>query len=170
VDSERAGLHEVAVVETLAGRHARTLKHGDTFSLLDASGDIRAGSADGLYHLDTRHLSRFDLTIDGVLPILLSSTIRDDNAALTCDLTNPELPGPDGRIHSDTIHIRRTQFLWEATLHERLRIRNFGASGQRCASSFASPPILRTSSRSAERPGRAAARRGPRDRGSGRHP
>jgi glycogen debranching enzyme len=125
-DTEPAGLHEVAVVETLAGRQARTLKHGDTFSLLDASGDIRAGSADGLYHLDTRHLSQFDLVIDGVRPILLSSTLRDDNAALTCDLTNPELPGPEGGIHSDTIHIRRTQFLWEATLHERLRIRNFG--------------------------------------------
>jgi glycogen debranching enzyme len=118
--------HEVAVVETLAGRHARTLKHGDTFSLFDASGDICPGSADGLYHLDTRHLSRFDLTINGIRPILLSSTMRDDNAALTCDLTNPELPGPKGGIHSDTLHIRRTQFLWEATLHERLRIRNFG--------------------------------------------
>jgi glycogen debranching enzyme len=126
-EREPAGRHEVAVVETLAGRHARTLKHGDTFSLFDASGDIRPGSADGLYHLDTRHLSRFDLTIDGVRPILLSSTLRDDNAALTCDLTNPELPGPEGGIHSDTIHIRRTQFLWEATLHERLRIRNFGS-------------------------------------------
>jgi glycogen debranching enzyme len=125
--SESDGQHEVAVVETLAGRHARTLKHGDTFSLFDASGDIRPGSADGLYHLDTRHLSRFDLTINGIRPILLSSTIRDDNAALTCDLTNPELPGPDGGIHSDTLHIRRTQFLWQATLHERLRIRNFGS-------------------------------------------
>jgi glycogen debranching enzyme len=126
-DSGSAGQHEVAVVETLAGRHARTLKHGDTFSLFDASGDIRAGSADGLYHLDTRHLSRFDLTINGVRPILLSSTLRDDNAALTCDLTNPELAGPEGSIHSDTLHIRRTQFLWEAALHERLRVRNFGS-------------------------------------------
>jgi glycogen debranching enzyme len=125
--SEPYGQHEVAVVETLAGRHARTLKHGDTFSLFDASGDIRPGSADGLYHLDTRHLSRFDLTINGVRPILLSSTIRDDNAALTCDLTNPDLPGPEGGIHGDTLHIRRTQFLWEAALHERLRIRNFGS-------------------------------------------
>jgi hypothetical protein len=163
------GPHEVAVVETLAGRHARTLKHGDTFSLFDASGDIRPGSADGLYHLDTRHLSRFDLTINGVRPILLSSTLRDDNAALTCDLTNPELPGPEGGIHSDTLHIRRTQFLWEATLHERLRIRNFGSRSAGCASRSGSRPTSPTSSRSAAVPGRSGEDPADPDRGCGRH-
>lgn len=126
--SATAGQHEVAVVETLAGRHARTLKHGDTFSLVDGAGDIRPGSADGLYHLDTRHLSRFELRLNGVKPILLSSTLRDDNAALTCDLTNPELAGREGSgIHSDSLHVRRVQFLWESTLHERIRVRNFGS-------------------------------------------
>lgn len=125
--SHHEDAHEVAVVESLAGRHARTLKHDDSFTLVDATGDIRPGSADGFYHQDTRHLSRFELRINGHRPILLSSTLRDDNTALNCDLTNPELDGVNGgRLHSDTIHIRRTQFLWEAILYERLRIRNFG--------------------------------------------
>lgn len=119
--------HGIAVIESLAGRQARTLKHGDSFLLADAAGTIRPGSADGFYHLDTRHLSRLDLRLNGYRPILLSSTMRDDNAALICDLTNPELAGREATpLHSDNLHIRRTQFLWEATLYERMRIRNFG--------------------------------------------
>lgn len=119
--------HEVAVVETLAGRHARTLKHADCSTLVDTNGDIRPGSADGLYFQDTRHLSQFELKLNGHRPILLSSTLRDDNTALNCDLTNPEMTDTDGKpIQSDTIHVRRTQFLWDLSLYERLRIRNFG--------------------------------------------
>lgn len=125
---ETAERHEIAVIESLAGRQARTLKHGDSFLLADAAGTIRPGSADGLYHLDTRHLSRLDLRINGYRPILLSSTMRDDNAALTCDLTDPEFAGREATaLHSDSLHIRRTQFLWEGTLHERLRVLNFGS-------------------------------------------
>jgi glycogen debranching enzyme len=132
--ADATGKHEVAIVESLAGRHARTLKHGDTFSLVDGAGDIRPGSADGLYHLDTRHLSRLDLRLNGTRPILLSSTLRDDNAALICDLTNPDLRGQDGSgIHSDSLHLRRVQFLWEGTLHERIRLRNFGSRPVRIA-------------------------------------
>lgn len=119
--------HGVVVSESLTERQARTLKHGDTFAVLDIGGDLREFSVDGLYHLDTRHLSRLDLTIGGMRPILLSSTIRDDNAALICDLTNPDLEAPDGQVvPADTLHIRRVQFLWQGALHERLRVRNFG--------------------------------------------
>ncbi|HET7409733.1 MAG TPA: amylo-alpha-1,6-glucosidase [Paracoccaceae bacterium] len=122
------GQHEVSISESLSERRARTLKHGDSFAVLDASGDIRASSVDGLYHCDTRHLSRCELTLGGVRPMLLSSTLRDDNAALICDLSNPDVLIADGdeRVPSDWLHIRRFQFLWEGTLYERLRVRNFG--------------------------------------------
>ncbi len=119
--------YEVSVAESLGERRARSLKHGDTFAVLDPTGDIRSGSADGLYHLDTRHLSHLDLFICGSRPILLSSTLRDDNAGLTCDLTNPDVSATDGGvIKRDTIHIRRTRFLWNATAYERIHLRNFG--------------------------------------------
>src|SRR3546814_6965123 len=55
------------------------------------------GSPEGLYHRDTRHLSHLYLTINDTRPILLSSGLRDDNAMLTCDLTNPDFAGGDGR-------------------------------------------------------------------------
>jgi len=118
----------IAASASLEERRPRTLKHGDTFAVFDHNGDALAGrgSPEGLYHRDTRHLSHFCLTIEGVRPLLLSSTLRDDNAALTCDLTNPDLTsaGQPG-IEHDLIHIRRSRFLWQGAAFERLAIRNF---------------------------------------------
>jgi glycogen debranching enzyme len=115
-----ASLHE---------RRPRTLKHGDTFAVFDHNGDAIAGpgSPEGLYHRDTRHLSHLYLTLSGMRPILLSSTLRDDNVTLTCDLTNPDLCEENGRsvLDHDLIHIRRSRFLWNAACYERLSVRNF---------------------------------------------
>jgi N-terminal domain of (some) glycogen debranching enzymes len=62
------------------------LKHGDSFGVFDNYGDAVSGpgSAEGLYHRDMRDLSNFAVTIEGARPMLLSSTLRDDNATLTC--------------------------------------------------------------------------------------
>src|SRR5271165_800483 len=107
-----------------------TLKHGDSFCVFDNNGDALSGpgSAQGLYYRDTRHLSHFSLVIDGARPLLLSSTLRDDNATLTCDLTNPDLfdAARRLRIEHDLIHLRRSRFLWNARCFERLSVHNFG--------------------------------------------
>lgn len=107
----------------------RTLKHDDTFAVFDAHGDAVPGHASnhGLFHRDTRHLSLFFLTIDGARPLLLSSTVRDDNATLACDLTNPDLPGRGGAgaLLHDLIHIRRARFLFRSACRECLSVRNF---------------------------------------------
>ena len=42
------------------------------------------------------------MTLDGARPMLLSSTLRDDNATLTCDLTNPDLLDADGAVCTRT--------------------------------------------------------------------
>ena len=59
---------------------------------------VGPGSPEGLYHRDTRYLSHLDLRLGGKRPMLLSSTVRDDNARLTCDLTNPDFRGEDGNV------------------------------------------------------------------------
>src|SRR5438105_4225906 len=120
--------YQISALASLQERRPRTLKHGDIFAVLDPNGDILsgAGSSDGLYYRETRHLSHLDLLINRARPILLSSALRDDNAALTCDLANPDLR--DGErlvLEHDLVHIRRTKFLWNATCFERLLIRNF---------------------------------------------
>ena len=75
---------------SLQERRTHTLKSGDLFGVFDACGNV-LGSTDGLYFRDTRHLSDMELRIGGQPPMLLSSTLRDDNGALICDLANPDL-------------------------------------------------------------------------------
>jgi len=112
---------------SLQARRLRTLKHDDTFAVLDASGDILLGrtSVEGLYHQDTRHLSHFAIGINGIRPLLLNSMMRDDNSALTCDYSNPEVR-ENGQVllEQDIIHLRRTQFIWQGVLYERVAVRN----------------------------------------------
>ncbi|CAH1670624.1 MULTISPECIES: amylo-alpha-1,6-glucosidase [unclassified Chelatococcus] len=119
----------IPAAASLQERRPRTLKHGDTFAVFDHNGDALAGpgSPEGVYHRDTRHLSHFFLTMGGVRPMLLSSTLRDDNASLTCDLTNPDLYDDTGRLvlGHDLIHVRRSRFLWNGACFERLSVRNF---------------------------------------------
>lgn len=114
---------------SLQEKRLYTLKHGDTFAVFDHSGDAISspGSTDGIFHNDTRYLSHFYFTIDGKRPILLSSTLGDDNAILTCDVTNPDLceQADHPVLPHDLIHVRRSRFLWEGTCFERLAIRNF---------------------------------------------
>ncbi|WP_372800697.1 amylo-alpha-1,6-glucosidase [Paracoccus seriniphilus] len=119
----------IPAAASLQERRPRTLKHGDTFAVFDHNGDVLSGpgSPEGLFHRDTRYLSQYYLTICGERPMLLSSTLRDDNATLTCDLTNPDLHDEMGRclIAHDSIHMRRTRFLWQGCCYERLALRNF---------------------------------------------
>jgi len=105
------------------------LKYGDAFGVFDKNGDISVGdaSAQGLYYEDTRHLSALSVTLYGARPILLSSSLRDDNATMTCDLSNPDLYDGEGhlRLDHDRIHVRRSRFLWDAACFERLSICSF---------------------------------------------
>jgi len=105
------------------------LKHGDGFAVFDSKGDVRPapGGALGVYYRDTRHLSHFALLIERKPPLLLSSSLRDDNATLTCDLTNPDLFDREGRVDlaHDLIHLRRSRFLWKSSCFERIYVRNF---------------------------------------------
>lgn len=114
---------------SLQERRPRTLKHDDTFAVFDHIGDALSGpgSPEGIYHRDTRYLSHLSLTLDGLRPILLSSTLRDDNGTLTCDLTNPDVFDAGGRmvLGHDLIHVRRSRFLWQGSCYERIMVRNF---------------------------------------------
>jgi glycogen debranching enzyme len=112
-----------------AARPRRSLKHDDTFIVLDSHGDIgaSAGGPDGLFNADTRYLARLELVLDEVQPLLLGSNLRDDNSALTVDLTNPDVVR-GGRIvlQKDMLHIVRTIFLWRGTAYQRIGVQNHG--------------------------------------------
>ena len=127
--------YSVPATASLQEQRTSTLKHNDTFAVFDPNGDILAHPAipQGLFHNDTRYLSELSLTLNGMRPLLLSSTIRDDNTMLTCDLTNPDLYDHQGQmlVPHDLIHLRRSRFLWQSSCLERLTVRNFDERPQR---------------------------------------
>src|SRR5579863_4272476 len=110
-----------------AARPRRSLKHDDTFIVLDDRGDIgaSAGGPDGLFNADTRYLARLELVLDDMQPLLLGSNLRDDNSALTVDLTNPDVHR-HGRIvlQKDMLHIVRSIFLWRGAAYQRIGVQN----------------------------------------------
>jgi glycogen debranching enzyme len=107
----------------------RVLKHSNLFAVFDEVGDIMSWGtgAHGLYLDDMRHLSKLELRMWGQKPILLSSTVKEDNALLTVDLTNPELSEPDTKVPSDTIHVHRSKFVTADACYEKIRLHNYGA-------------------------------------------
>jgi len=119
----------VSARASLQDARTGTLKHGDTFCVFDHNGDVNAHptEAEGLFHRDTRHLSRLMLTLNGARLLLLSSGLRDDNAALTCDLANADIFDTSGEklLEQDMIHVRRSRFLWKGACYERVMVRNF---------------------------------------------
>src|SRR5262245_5320044 len=118
------------ILATVSKAMERTavLKNGDTFAVFDYSGDIAAYGAgqQGLYQEGTRYLSRFRLRLNGHTPLLLSSRVKDDNDLFGADLTNPDIPlDEDHVLAHDLVHLFRARFLWESTLHERIRLWNY---------------------------------------------
>jgi glycogen debranching enzyme len=112
-----------------ADDRTRVLKNEETFVVFDHRGDIHdAGLGEqGLYHEGTRFLSRCQLLLDGRRPLLLSSTVRQNNASLEVDLTNPDRY-EDGelKLPKDTLHILRSWFLWQGVCYTRLQVLNYG--------------------------------------------
>ncbi len=107
----------------------RVLKQGDTFAVFDRFGDAETfGSGElGLYYQDMRFLSRLTLKLGRHRPLLLSSTVREDNAVLAVDATNPDVSREgEVMIPRGTLHIFRSKVLWKRTCYERLRIHNYG--------------------------------------------
>jgi glycogen debranching enzyme len=114
---------------SLVDDRTRVLKHGDSFAVLDRYGDIQpiGWGKQGLYHEGTRFLSRWSLRLGQERPLLLSSTVKEDNILFSADLTNPDLMDKGQVVvPRGTIHIFRAKFLWKGVCYERLRVSNFG--------------------------------------------
>ena len=100
------------------------IKQNDVFVVSDAAGDVRAGNHDGfgLYRSDTRFLSGYELRIDGLHPILLSSSV-DRAYVATFQLVNPTLADGERVVPRQTLSLRRTRFVHNG-FHERIGLKN----------------------------------------------
>jgi len=103
------------------------LKDRDTFIVADSHGDI-AGAADGLFHDDTRILSRWEVVLGDKSPTLLSGAVSQDNVYFTSHGLNRAIPAPAGPASPPgVVHIERKRFLWADRLYERVRLTNYNA-------------------------------------------
>src|SRR5215471_13055340 len=118
----------IVVPAPLAGERDRVLKQGDTFAVFDHHGDIRpvGMKEQGLFHEGTRFLSGLILRLGRGEPLFLSSTVKEDNALLAVDLTNPDIrDGERVTVPRGTLHLFRGIFLWQGGCYQQLRLRNY---------------------------------------------
>jgi len=112
-----------------ADERRRVLKHNDTFGLFDRFGDIQSVGLgeEGIYYGDTCFLSQQEFLIEGVRPMFLNSTVKDDNGLFIIELMNPDIhqegknPIPKGELH-----LFRAKLLLDNACYEHIRIVNFG--------------------------------------------
>jgi glycogen debranching enzyme len=119
----------IKATSSLADDRTRVLKYGEAFAVFNRYGDIESLGAMqfGLFYREARHLSRFSFYLGGRKPLLLASSIREDNSLLTVDATNlpVHLPG-EGTLPHGTIHMFRSTSLSEACCHVQFRFHNYG--------------------------------------------
>lgn len=121
---------ETYILSTSSRVDTRThvLKHGDTFAVFDRFGDLEQwGKGElGLYHQDTRFLSRMTIRLGAARPLLLSSIVNRDNTQLTVDLANPAVTRDNEvLVRRGSVHVFRSTVIWDAASHHRLRIHNY---------------------------------------------
>lgn len=108
------------------------LNHGSSFGVFDKLGDINSdiNKLHGLYHKGTRYLSKLKLRIFGSRPLLLSSTIREDNDMLSVDATNRRVDFNNYDLSEGIIHVRRGKFIQNGAYFESLSVENFSNKPQ----------------------------------------
>ncbi|HEV7887905.1 MAG TPA: glycogen debranching N-terminal domain-containing protein [Acidimicrobiales bacterium] len=104
-----------------------TLVEGSAFCISGRSGDISAGSPQGVFFRDTRFLSRFEVRVNGQQPEPLASTPTDPFSALFASRTRPR----PGRADS-TLMVFRSRYLGRG-MREDITVRNFGDEPAYCS-------------------------------------
>jgi glycogen debranching enzyme len=119
----------IRATSPLADTRTRVLKYGETFAVFNLYGDIESvGTMQfGLFHMETRHLSRLAFYLGGRKPLLLSSTIREDNSLLTLDATNLDTQIEENHhLPQGVIHVFRSASLSKSVCHGQFRFQNYG--------------------------------------------
>jgi glycogen debranching enzyme len=118
----------ISVNSTYADDRVKVLNHADSFGIFDRWGDIKkiGDEVQGLYHNGMRFVSNLGLRLNGKRPLLLSSSVKDENEILSVDLTNPVLQSDGVVIPKDVLYLGRSKFIRNGGCYERIRINNYG--------------------------------------------
>lgn len=105
----------------------QVIKEADLFLVSNQWGDVEANQHGlGLYIHDTRFLSRLTLTIDGVKPVLLSSTLKE-GCLLEVRLTNPDLRDEKGTLPQGALEIRRSLLVNGRSLFQLVSVTSYSS-------------------------------------------
>jgi glycogen debranching enzyme len=102
-----------------------TLIEGSTFCISERSGDVVPDRSQGLFVRDTRMLSRWELTVDGIEPQPLSVQQPEPYGGSFLG----RMPPPTGRADSTLLVIRR-RYVGDG-MREDITLRNTGAKARR---------------------------------------
>ncbi|HEV8711651.1 MAG TPA: amylo-alpha-1,6-glucosidase [Candidatus Binatia bacterium] len=105
------------------------LNHAESFAIFDLAGDIPLAYRDsyGFFHRGTRFLHRYELRLNGKLPLLLSTTTTHEGSGLVTHLSNAdELRDGEVSLLRDTVAVRRDKTLLGGSLYERVQLQNYG--------------------------------------------
>jgi len=118
----------ISVNSTYADDRVKVLNHADSFGIFDRWGDIKkiGDEVQGIYHNGMRFISNLGLRLNGKRPLLLSSSVKDENEILSVDLTNPVLQVDGVIIPKDVLYLGRSKFIRNGGCYERVRINNYG--------------------------------------------
>jgi glycogen debranching enzyme len=124
----RLGDEYYVLASSLASRRRKhVLAHGDTFAVIDQSGDVPATVEEelGLFYRGTRHLSQLEMLAGGVPPFFLSARVTPDGVRGVANLTNGDLDLDGLVVPRSTVSIRRTTLLCGPRLLVRLVVHSF---------------------------------------------
>src|SRR5919108_4537826 len=129
VDEVNTQNYYIATKSAPPDDRTRVLKYGKMFAVFDRYGDVEPSGLgeEGIFYEGTRFLSELALFIGISRPLLLSSTVKEDNSLFTADLTNVDIDMPGGgKIPRGTLLVTRSKFLYQDACYEQVRISNFG--------------------------------------------
>jgi glycogen debranching enzyme len=120
----------ISTTSSYADNRIMVLNHSDTFGVFDRWGDINqyGEEVQGIYHEGTRYLSTCEFRISNQRPLLLGSSIKEQNEILSVDLTNEPLANMDDQntIAKSVLHIARNKFLRDGSCLEVFEFVNYG--------------------------------------------
>jgi glycogen debranching enzyme len=128
VENHSTDAQHILVHADRAAERIRSLKYGETFAVFNHNGDMRPArlGEEGLYLDGTRFLSTFMLYLDGFRPLILGSTVRDDNDQLIVTLTNPDLfEEGELTLPANSLHLSKRVFLLDAVCYVEIRVENY---------------------------------------------
>jgi len=119
----------IAVNSTYADDRVKVLNHIDTFGIFDRWGDIKqiGEEVQGIYHNGMRFISGMELRINGRRPLLLSSSVKEENEILSVDVTNPTIHYDGITIPKGMLHLGRSKFIRNGACYEQIKLSNYGS-------------------------------------------